>query len=223
MLIAFRSDRFGVRRVWRLRRAAEPGVVEDFVRLNAPFVSLIEGAADLSDRWFLDRLGLRPPKRTGRERGRKRHVLIGEVGSWKLLADTYWYEFWFNDATRPLLVELSADRTVFSYHFGDSDDSHAIRVLRNGEIEREWIVGDHFGGGAAIGLVESGKPLDGERGIFSLNEECAPYFRRLASAYAGSIEDGLLTARAWAVSVDRLVDPNRAARLQTESWSALLS
>ena len=182
-------------------------------------VALIDGAADVPDEWFLERLGLRRPSRSARRAlGSGIHVLFGEIGCWKLLADPS-YELWYNREIRSLLVELAADRTVFSYHFGDTDDSHAIRLLQDGELRREWVVDDRFGGGAATAVVDTGEPLEGERGVFDLNIECAPYFHRLAATHAVSVEDGLLAARAWSVAADHKVDIGRENRLRAGSWA----
>ena len=211
-----------VRRTLTRWRPDESADLPEWRRLHAPFVALIDCAADVPDEWFLERLGLRRPSRSAR-RGpwSGRHVLFGEVGSWKLLADPT-YELWYNHEIRPLLVELAVDRTVFSYDFGDTDDAHAIRLLRGGEIHREWVVDDRFGGGAATAVVDTGDPLEGERGVFDLSTECAPYFHRLAAAHAVAVEDGLLAARAWRVSADHEVDSARERRLRAGSWADVL-
>lgn len=193
------------------------------MRLQSPFVALVEGAADLPDHWFLDRLGLRPPSRL--ETGvpaHGRHVLLGEAGSWKVLADTFAYELWSCAGVRPLLAKLSKQRTVFSYGFGECDDSHAIRVLQGGELTREWVVDDQFGGGAATAVVDNGPPLDGERGVFTFGDDYAAYFRRLAAAHAPDIDDALRRARAWHVRPQDRLGVERETELRAGSWAAQL-
>lgn len=182
--------------------------LSQYDRVHAPAFIFIGGAESTPDRDLLSLLDLNGQERIegetlwGSDRRQESTVgrslvTIANSSKWVLLADDWLYRMWFNPETKHRLRELSRSfGDVFACSVGESDFSHDIRLLRDGELVREYVVDDPLTGPRHQVIVNRGQALAGELPTVQ-SANVTQYVLSVAAANGFDIDDCLSTARVW--------------------------
>ena len=137
---------------------------------------------------------------------------------WKLVADDFSYALWHRPTTKHVILDLARRFEILTFSVGDSDQAYDLRHFVDGDLVRELIVDDCFGGGDQRILVDDGKRIPGELDPLG-QDNLVRYLSTLAAASGFDVRDGLATSRVWIDKSPRSrVSSEDETRRRTRSW-----